>query len=102
MQHDLGLIQLLLDVRDGVHLARVLVGLQVFAQRGELDVPVLGRARDLGGGLLGQKVVDDLGQDLVGRQLGVVLGDDDARNALGAGIAVECVACQDVLSVTVS
>ena len=99
VQHNLGLIQLLLDVRNGVHLPRVLIRLQVLVQRRELDVTVARRARDLGGRLLGQKVVDDLREDLVGRQLGVVLGDDDASDALGAGVAVEGVACRMFFSV---
>lgn len=73
MQHDLGLVQLLLDARDGVDLARVLVRPEVPLEGGELDIAVLLGAGDLGGGLLGQEVIDDLGEDLVGGQLGVVL-----------------------------
>jgi len=89
VEDDLGLVELLLDLGDAVGLVGVLVRLDELLEGGELE-------RVIGGGgvyrrdrLLGQELVHELGQDAVGRDVGVILGDDDAGDALGAGVAVD-------------
>lgn len=88
VQHDLGLIQFLLDLHDAVGLLRVLVLDNVFLELGV-------RARGIGGGediarVLVQELVDDFGEELVGNEGGVfVVGDDDAGDTLGAAVRVE-------------
>lgn len=60
VQHNLGLVQLLLDVRNGVDLAGVLVRPQVPLEGRERDVAVVPGGGDLGGGLVREELVDDL------------------------------------------
>lgn len=60
MKHNLSLIQLLLDVGNGVDLARVLVRPQVLLEGRERDVAVVPGGGDLGGGLVGEELIDDL------------------------------------------
>lgn len=93
MQHDLGLIQLLLDLDDAVRLRRVLVLGDVLFQLGEGELGLaLGEGGVGGAGVLGDELVDDLGEDAVGNHGGVfVVGDYDAADAFCAAVGVECV-----------
>lgn len=98
VQHNLCLIQLLLDLHDAVGGVRVLVLDNVLLELRERQLSVgvgKGSAR-----VARQKLVQDLGEQLVGNQGGVFLvGDDDAGDALAAAIGVEGVGLLfDVLS----
>ena len=73
MEDNLGLIQLLLNIRNAIHLGGVLISLEIPLQRGERELIVPRGASNLGGRLVGQELVDHLGEDLVGGKLGVVL-----------------------------
>lgn len=94
MQHNLGLVQLLLDLHDAVRLLRVLVFHEVFFERRK------GQRWRVGGGeggawVFGQELVDDFGEQLVRDERGVVLvADDDAGDAFGAAVGVEGVCCE--------
>ena len=93
MQHDLGLVQLLLDLHDAVRLLRVLVFDYVFFELRE------GEGRRVGGcegraRVFGEELVDDFREELVGDEGRVVLvADDDAGDAFGAAVGVEGVGC---------
>lgn len=93
VQHNLRLVQLLLDLHDAVGLVRVLVLHNVFLELGEGE-----RGAGVGPGrawVLGQELVDDFREQLVGDQCWVcVVRDDDAGDALGAAVGVECVVCR--------
>jgi hypothetical protein len=93
VQHDLGLIQLLLDLDDAVRLRRVLVLGDVLFQLGEGERGLaLGEGGVGGAGVLGDELVDDLGEDAVGDHGRVlVVGDYDAADAFCAAVGVECV-----------
>lgn len=90
VQDNLGLVELLLDLHDAVGLLRVLVLGEVVAQLGHGQ---LGLARGpRGARVLGEELVDALAEELVGDEGGVlVVRDDDAADALGAAVGVECV-----------
>lgn len=93
MQHNLGLVKLLLDLDDAVGLRRVLVLRDVCLELGEAK---LGLAL-LEGGVCGarvlcHKLVDDFGEDAVRDESGVlVVGYYDAADAFCAAVGVECV-----------
>lgn len=92
MQHNLGLIELLLNLHDAVGLLRVLVLGEVLAELGEGQLGLAGGPR--GAGVLGQELVDNLAEQLVGDEAGVlVIRDDDSADALGAAVGVEGVIC---------
>ena len=92
MEDNLGLVELLLDLENAVGLLGVLVLGEVVAQLGHGDAGV---ASGPGGArVLGQELVDDLAEQLVGDEGRVLLvGDDDAADALAAAVGVECVVC---------
>jgi hypothetical protein len=96
VQDDLGLVELLLDRCDAARLGGILVLLKVFLQLGEGHL-VLFRVLLLrrSSAVRDEKLVDDLGQNGVSRQGGVVFADDDAGDTLGAGVAVENIICID-------
>lgn len=93
VEHNLGLVQFLLDLHDAVGLLGVLVfdnvlfelrqGACVLAQRG------IGESCP---GMLGEELVDDLGKKLVSHKGRVVaIGHNDTGHALGPAVCVECV-----------
>lgn len=90
MQHNLRLVQLFLDLHDAVRLLRILILDDVFFQRGEVE-----RGAGVGEGgarVSGKEFVDDFGEELVGDEGWVVgVADDDAGDALGPAVGVECV-----------
>lgn len=92
VEDNLGLVELLLDLEDAVGLLGVLVLGQVVAQLGHGDA---GGSRGPGGArVLGQELVDDLAEQLVGDEGRVLLvGDDDAADALASAVGMECVVC---------
>lgn len=92
VQDNLGLVELLLDLEDAVGLLRVLVLLEVLLQLGHGDG---GRSRGPGRPrVLGEELVDDLAEELVGYEGRILLvGDDDTADALAAAVGVECVVC---------
>lgn len=90
VQHNLSLVKLLLDLHDAVGLLRVLVLFEVVLQLGEGQDRLASGPR--GARVLGEELVDDFAEELVGDQGGVlVVGDDDAADALGAAVGVESV-----------
>ena len=95
MQHNLGLVKLLLDLHNTVGLRGVLVLRDVLFELGERE---LGRALCevcVGGArIFGDEFVDDFGEYAVGNHGGVfVVGDYDAADAFCAAVGVECVLC---------
>lgn len=90
MQHNLRLVQFLLDLHDAVRLPRVLVFDDILVKLRQLqDRFALGpfRAR-----VCRQELVNDLREQLVRNELGIlVVGDDDAGDAFGATVDVESV-----------
>lgn len=88
MEDNLGLVQLLLDLHYAVGLLGVLILGQVLLelghdQRGLAAGP--GRAR-----VLGEELVDDLAENLVRDERGIlVVGDDDAADAFCATVGVK-------------
>lgn len=90
VQDNLGLVKLLLNLHDAVGLLRVLVFFEVVLQLGEGQDGLASGPR--GARVLGEELVDDFAEELVGDQGGVlVVGDDDAADALGAAVGVESV-----------
>lgn len=90
MQHDLRLVQLLLNLHDAVGLLGILVLDNVFFELGE-GAGGIGDGEDVARVLV-QELVDDFGEELVGYEGGVfVIGDEDAGNAFGAAVGVESV-----------
>ena len=91
MQHDLRLVQLLLDFHYTVRLLRILVFHNVFFEGRERERLRVRRGKG-GPGVAGQKLVDDFGEELVGYKGGVVLiADYYSGDAFGAAVGVECV-----------
>ncbi|KAK1256283.1 hypothetical protein MKX07_008542 [Trichoderma sp. CBMAI-0711] len=92
VQHNLGLVELLLDLHDAVGLLGVLVLGEVVPELGEGQDGLAGGPR--GARVLGEELVDDLAEELVRDEGGVlVVRDDDAADALGAAVGVEGVVC---------
>jgi hypothetical protein len=93
MQHNLGLVKLLLDFDDAVCLRRVLVLRDVLFELGEAELRVtLFEAGVRCARVLGYELVDDFGKDAVGDHGRVfVVGYYDAADAFGAAVGVECV-----------
>ena len=94
MQHNLGLVELLLDLHDAVCLLRILVLDDILLELGKRQCGVGRRPR--GARVLGQELVDDLREQLVRHQRRVVVvADYDAGDALHAApVRVECVVCK--------
>lgn len=92
VQHNLGLVELLLDLHDAVGLPGVLILGEVVLELGHDQGGLAGgprRAR-----VLGEELVDDLAEDLVRDERGVlVVRDDDAADALCAAVGVKSVIC---------
>lgn len=90
VEDNLGLVELLLDLEYAVGLLGVLVLGEVVAQLGHGDA---GGAGGPGGArVLGQELVDDLAEQLVGNEGRVLLVRyDDAADTLAAAVGVECV-----------
>ncbi len=88
VKHNLGLVQLALDLHDAVGLVRVLVLDNVILQlregeRGRAVGPLRARVG-------GQELVDDFGEELVRDQGRVgVVADDDAADAFRPAVGVE-------------
>ena len=84
-EDDLGLVELLLDLHDGVGLARVLVLCEVGVDLGEGDG---GGGGELAGGDLCDEVVEELCEEGEGGADGVLLvGDDDGWGWVSAWAA---------------
>ena len=66
MQDDLGLVQLLLDLHDAIRLGGVLAGVEVLLEAGKADGVVLGDLTGLPARVLGEEVIEGLGEDGVG------------------------------------
>lgn len=88
MQDDLGLVKLLLDLGDAARLVGVLILDDILLQLWERHLVILGLPLYRGQGFLGKELVHQLRKDTVGRNVWVVLGDDDAGDALRPSIAV--------------
>lgn len=90
MQHNLRLVQFLLDLHDAVRLSRVLVFDDILVELRQLqDRFALGPFRPC---VCRQELVNDLREQLVRDELGIlVVGDDDAGDAFGATVDVESV-----------
>jgi hypothetical protein len=92
VQHDLSLVQFLLDLHDAVRLLWILVLHDVFLQLGK-------RQRRIGRSprrarVLCEELVDNFREELVRYQARiVVVGDDNATDALRATVGVERVVC---------
>jgi hypothetical protein len=71
VQHDLRLVQLLLDLHDAIRLLRVLVLHDVILELWERERGV--RVCPRGARVLSQELVDDLGKELMGYKRGVVV-----------------------------
>ncbi len=81
VQHDFSLIQLLLNLHDAVRLLWILILDDVLFELREGDIGI--RRGEGTPWILGQKLIQDFGEQLMSGQGGVVLvGDDDARHAL--------------------
>ena len=93
VQHNLGLIQLLLNLHNTVGLLRVLVLHNVFLQlRQGACALAQGRVRPRCAGVLCEELVDDLGKELMGNQRRVIaVGDDHTGHTLGPAVSVKCV-----------
>lgn len=90
MENNLGLVELLLDLEDAVGLLRVLVLGEVLLQLGHGEGGCSGCPT--GAGVLGEKLVDNLAEKLVSHEGRVlVVGDDDAADALSTAVGVESV-----------
>lgn len=63
MQHNLRLIQLLLDLHDAVRLLRILILDDIFLQGWEIERR--GSVHERGSGVAGEEFVDDFGEELV-------------------------------------
>ena len=98
MQDNLGLVQLLLDFGDAARLVGILILDDVLLQRWIWDLVILGLALDRSDRFLGEELVHELGEDTVGGNVRVVLGDDDASDTLGPGIAVYHVVLKAMVS----
>lgn len=100
VKHNLCLVELLLDLEDAVGLGRVLVFFEVLAQLGHDES---GRASGPAGTrVLGKELVDDLAEELVSNQGGIlVVRNDDSAYTLSATVGMECVVLfLDVLSLS--
>lgn len=88
MQHNLRLIQFLLDLHDTVRLLRILIFDYIFLEFGERQRG--GCGGEGGAGIAGEELVDHFREELV-RDKGWVVGvaDDDAGNTFGAAVGVE-------------
>lgn len=92
MQHNFGLVQLLLNLHDAIRLLRILIFDNVVFQLRVRELVVGIRAGEGGAGMSGQELIDHFREQLMRHQGGVVVvGDDDAGDALGASVGVECV-----------
>lgn len=89
VQNDLGLVQLLLDPGDTARLVGVLVVVQVVLHGGEGNAAIRGGRFDRCERDLGEELVHEFGEHAVSRDVGIVLGDDDASDAFGTSIAVD-------------
>jgi len=91
MQHNLRLIQLLLDLQDTIGLLWILILLNIPPQLRHLDLPR--SSSPLGAGVGSQELIDDLGEELVRHELRIlVVGDADASKPLGSAVYVKRVA----------
>jgi len=93
MQHNLRLIQLLLNLHNAIRLLRILVLDNIILQFREAERRV--RVGEGGARVRGEEFVDYFGEQLVGDERGVVLAADyDAADSFGAGVGVEGVVCE--------
>lgn len=91
VKNDLGLVQLLLNLKDAIHLVWVLVCLDVGLEGGE------GHRITGGGGVRvkGEELVEHLRKDLVSSQGWIlIVANDDSGDALGSRVDVECEICR--------
>lgn len=87
MQNDLGLVQLLLNLEDAIHLVWVLVRLNVGLEGGE------GHRVTGGGGVRvqGEELIQHLREDLVSSQGRVlIIANNHSGDALGSRVDVKC------------
>jgi hypothetical protein len=89
LQHDLGLIQLPLNLQDAVRLLRVLVLDHVILKLW-IGERVRGGAGDGGSRVFGQELVADLRQQRLGNGV-LFVGDDDTADAVWATVRVKYV-----------
>jgi hypothetical protein len=96
LHQDLGLVELFLDLHDAVRVLRVLVLCNVVLELGPLDLDAVLEAGD---GVLGEELIDELGQDLVRDEARVLaVADDDAGDTLAAAVDVEGARCRALVS----
>ena len=88
MQHNLRLIQLLLDLHNAIRRMRVLILDNILLQLRERQLLVA--VLECGFGVPAEELVDDLAEQLVRDEGGVFLvGDDDAGDTFAAAVGVE-------------
>lgn len=88
MQHNLRLIQLLLDLHDTIRILRILILLQILLELRERHLGV--GVRPTAARELADEIVQNLAQQLVRHERRVlVVADDDAGDALAARVRVE-------------
>lgn len=88
VQDNLGLVELLLNLGNAASLVGVLVIPYEVLENGKGDRVVRLGGVYCGERLLGEEGVHQLGQDAVGGDGGVLLGDDDAGDTFRAAVAV--------------
>ena len=89
MQHDLRLVQLPLHLHNTVRLVRILVFHHILLQL-RVRYPCHRRRRERRPGVRGEELVDDLGEELVRDERGVLrVGDDEAADPLRGAVGVE-------------
>lgn len=91
MQNDLGLVQLLLNLEDAIHLVWVLVRLNVGLEGGE------GHRVTGGGGVRvqGEELIQHFREDLVSSQGRVlIIANNHSGDALGSRVDVKCEICR--------
>jgi hypothetical protein len=92
VQHNLCLIQFLLNLHDAVRLLRILVLYDVVFQLGERQCGV--RICKRGSRILREELVDYFGEQLMGNEGWIVMvGDDNASDTFCATVYVESVVC---------
>lgn len=103
VQHDLGLVELLLNLHSAVGILGVLVSLYVVLELRKRHLGALFCEAVVGGArVLGDKLVDDLSEDTVcGEPRIFLVGDDEPAYGVGVGIDVEhasCSACENTVA----
>ena len=88
MQHNLGLIQLFLNLHDTICLVRVLVFDNIFLKLREIEFGR--RIGECSARILREELVDHFGEELMRDKAGIVrVADDDSGNAFSAAVGMK-------------